>query len=148
MGDKEAKEKWAGIEAPVFDETAFTKPPPLDQATVAVVTTASLHHGDQDGLDAYGAGYSVLDGSRRDYVSGHYSPLLDLTGFAYDMNVVFPLDRLDELAADGVIGAVADRHLSYNGIQLDLSSIRLDSGPAGAKWLKEQGVDVVLLTPI
>ena len=148
MSDKMAKAQFAEIEPPVFEETAFTHPPSLDEATVALVTTASLHHGDQDGLDAYGAGYSVLDGSRRDYVSGHYSPVIDLTGFAYDMNVVFPLDRLDELATDGVIGAVADHHLSYNGIQLDLSSIRMDSGPAGAKWLKEQGVDVVLLTPI
>jgi len=148
VDDKKAKATWADVEAPVFEETAFAMPPSLAEATVAVVTTASLHHRDQEGLTAYGPGFQVLDGARRDYVSGHFSPTLDLTGFAYDMNTVFPLDRLDELAAQGVIGTVADHHLSYNGIQLDLSSIRLDSGPAGAKWLKERGVDVVLLTPI
>lgn len=148
MGDREAKAMWSGIDAPEFEEVAFTAPPALDQATVAVVTTASLHHPDQEEIEPFTAGYRVLDGSRRDYVSGHYSPTLDLTGFAYDMNTVFPLDRLDELAERGVIGAVSDSHLSYQGIQHDLSSLRLDSGPAGAKWLKEQGVDVVLLTPI
>jgi len=36
------------------------------------------------------------------------------------MNVVLPLDRLDELAADGTIGAVSDVHLSDAGNQLDL----------------------------
>ncbi len=148
MSDAKAKAKFANIEAPVFEATAFVRPPPLDQATVAVVTTAALHHPEQEDLGGYGPGFSVLDGSRRDYVSGHYSPTLDLTGFAFDMNTVFPLDRLDELAADGVIGAVSGNHLAYNGIQLDLSSIRLDSGPAGAKVLKDQGVEVVLLTPI
>jgi len=61
---------------------------------------------------------------------------------------VFPLDRLDELAANGVIGRVADQHLSYAGNQFDLSAVRLDSGPAGGRWLVEQGVDVVLLTPV
>jgi hypothetical protein len=61
---------------------------------------------------------------------------------------VFPLDRLDELASGGTIGAVASQHLSYAGNQFDLAGIRLDSGPAGGRWLREQGVDVVLLTPV
>jgi len=146
-GDKEAKARWATLDAPTFDEPAFTKPPPLDQATVAVVTTAALHHRDQDDFDTFAADYRVLEGSNRDYITGHWSPSVDMTGFAYDMNTIFPLDRLDELAEQGVIGAVSAKHLSYNGNQMDLSSLRLDSGPSGAKYLKEQGVGVVLLTP-
>ena len=43
--------------------------------------------------------YRVLDGSRRDYVVGHWSPNFDLTGVTVDLNVVFPIERLDELAA-------------------------------------------------
>lgn len=148
MADKDVKALTADIETPVFEHTAFSKPPPLDQATVALVTTASLHHSDQEDFTAGDTGYRVLDGSRRDYVTGHWSPNFDAVGFAYDMNTVFPLDRLDELAADGVIGAVSDKHLAYAGNQFDLSAIRMDSGPAGGKWLKEHGVDVVLLTPV
>ena len=131
-----------------FETTAFTTPVPLSEATVALVTTASLHHPDQDDFEVMDTGYRILDGSRRDYVTGHWSPNFDGAGFAYDMNTVFPLDRLDELAARGVIGKVADQHLAYAGNQFDLSAIRMDSGPAGAKWLREQGVDVVLLTPV
>jgi D-proline reductase (dithiol) PrdB len=81
-------------------------------------------------------------------MTGHWSPNFDAIGFAYDLNVVFPLDRLDELAAAGKIGAVAHDHLSYAGNQFDLSAVRYDSGPAGATLLRGYGVDVVLLTPV
>ncbi len=148
MADRDMKAMTDGIDTPVFETTAFTTPPPLADATVALVTTASLHHPDQDDFAGTDTGYRILDGARRDYVTGHWSPNFDAIGFGYDVNTVFPLDRLDELAADGVIGAVADQHLSYAGNQFDLSGVRLDSGPAGGRWLREQGVDVVLLTPV
>ncbi|MCP5025522.1 MAG: hypothetical protein GY929_04480 [Actinomycetia bacterium] len=148
MADRDVKAMTDDIETPVFDTTAFTKPPPLSEATVALVTTASLHHPDQDDFAPADTGYRILDGNRRDYMTGHWSPNFDAVGFAYDMNTVFPLDRLDELAEQGVIGQVAPQHLAYAGNQFDLSAVRMDSGPAGGKWLREQGVDVVLLTPV
>ncbi len=148
MADAQVKALTADIETPDFDQTAFTTPPPLSEATVAVVTTASLHHPDQEDFAANDTGYRVLDGARRDYQMGHWSPNFDAIGFAYDINTVIPLDRLDELAADGVIGKVSSQHLAYAGNQFDLSAVRMDSGPAGGAWLKEQGVDVVLLTPV
>ena len=148
MADHDLKAMTDNIETPVFETTAFTTPPPLAEATVAIVTTASLHHPDQDDFGPVDTGFRVLDGGRRDYVTGHWSPNFDAIGFAYDMNTVFPLDRLDELAERGVIGKVADQHLAYAGNQFDLAGVRMDSGPAGGKWLREQGVDVVLLTPV
>ena len=148
MADRDVKAMTADIDTPAFESTAFVTPPPLDRATVAIVTTASLHHADQDDFAPNDTGYRVLDGSRRDLMTGHWSPNFDTIGFAADMNVVFPLDRLDELAADGTIGRVARRHLSYAGNQFDLGAVRLDSGPAGARQLREDGVDVVLLTPV
>lgn len=148
MADSDLKALTADIETPVFERTAFTTPPPLAEATVAVVTTASLHHPGQDDFAPTDTGYRVLDGSRRDYQTGHWSPNFDASGFAVDVNVVLPLDRLDELAAQGTIGRVADQHLSYAGNQFDLSAVRLDSGPAGGRWLRQHGVDVVLLTPV
>lgn len=148
MADHDVKAMTADIDTPDFSETAFTTPVPLAEATVAVVTTAALHHPEQEDFSGNDAGYRVLDGTRRDYQLGHWSPNFDTIGFAYDMNVVMPLDRLDELAERGVIGKVADQHLAYAGNQFDLSAIQMDTGPAGAKWMKEQGIDVVLLTPV
>ncbi|MEM9560965.1 MAG: glycine/sarcosine/betaine reductase selenoprotein B family protein [Actinomycetota bacterium] len=148
MTDQHVKAMTADIETPEFETTAFTQPPPLSEATVAIVTSASLHHPDDEDFAPGDTGYRVLSADRRDYVMGHWSPNFDATGFAVDINTVFPIDRLDELVATGVIGEVADEHLAYAGNQFDLSAVRMDSGPAGGKRLKEAGVDVVLLTPV
>ena len=54
------------------------------------------------------------------------------------------------MAAEGKIGSVSDTHISFMGAQPDhtLETIRLDTGPAAAKVLLEEEVDVVLLTPV
>ena len=74
----------------------------------------------------------------------------DRSGLLADLNVAYPADRLDELAAQGVIGSVATNHLSFMGAQPDhtLTTMRLDTGPAAARQLLADGVDVVLLTPV
>ena len=148
MADSDIKALTADLDGVKFDETAFTVPVPLTEAKVAIVTSASLHHPDDEDFSPMDTGYRILRSEARDYVRGHWSPNFDATGFALDINTVFPIDRLDELAAQGVIGSVAEEHLAYAGNQFDLSAIRLDSGPSGAKFLKEQDVDVVLLPPV
>ncbi|MEM1335580.1 MAG: glycine/sarcosine/betaine reductase selenoprotein B family protein, partial [Actinomycetota bacterium] len=148
MADSDIKALTENLPAPDFDDTPFVTPVPLAEATVAVVTTASLHHPDQDDFVPMDASYRVLDGARSDYVMGHWSPNFDGVGFAADMNTVLPLDRLDELAAQGVIGHVAEHHLAYAGNQFDLATVTMDTGPAGATWLREQGVDIALFTPV
>lgn len=80
---------------------------------------------------------------------GHNSPNFDRTGLLADFNVVLPLDRLDEMAEAGVIGRVSPLHLAFLGSQDEtMSTIRMDSGPAAAAALHEEGVDVALLTPV
>jgi D-proline reductase (dithiol) PrdB len=149
MADRDVKALTAEIECPTFEQTAFTPlGKPLSEATVAIVTTASLHHPDQPDFAGGDTSYRVLDGSRRDWQLGHWSPNFDASGFAADPNVVFPIDRLNELAADGCIGAVSSTHLAYAGNQFELSTVRLDSGPSGAVFLRDAGVDVVILTPV
>jgi D-proline reductase (dithiol) PrdB len=72
----------------------------------------------------------------------HISINFDRTGFQKDRNVVFPLDRLNELAAEGVIGEVAPTHYSFMGatdpVQMEpharelagrLKNDRVDTGP-------------------
>ncbi|MEY4338538.1 MAG: putative D-proline reductase gamma subunit, partial [Actinomycetota bacterium] len=108
-----------------------------------------LHTPDDEGFTSTDTSYRFIDRSRRDLVLGHWSPNFDHTGIALDLNVVYPIDRLEELAARGVIGSVAERHLSFAGNQPDdVSTLRLDSGPAAAAALRHDGVDVVLLTPV
>jgi D-proline reductase (dithiol) PrdB len=122
---------------------------PLAEARVAIVTTAGLR---SDGDLYWKAGdesYHVLPGDGRNVVLAHMSPNFDRTGFVADLNV-FPIDRMAELADGGVIGSVASRHFSFMGGQPnhELATMRLDSGPAVARLLRADDVDVVLLTPV
>ena len=140
-----------GDEAPVpqFDELAWVDPKPLADSTVAIVTSAALHRAGDDGFRPGDTEYRVLPADARDLVLGHWSPNFDRSGIAIDLNVVYPIDRLDEMAADGTIGAVAPRHVSFAGNQPDdVATVRLDSGPRAAAELAADGVDVVLLTPV
>ena len=72
------------------------------------------------------------------------------TGYVLrDINVALPLDRLRELAAEGIIGSVADTHYSIMGYQgNDTSRLETESAPAIAEAMKSEEVDLALLAPV
>jgi D-proline reductase (dithiol) PrdB len=76
----------------------------------------------------------------------HVSTNFDRSGFQQDWNIAFPLDRLKELAAEGVIGSVADYHYSFMGAtepeKMEPVAHNL------AKLLKGDNVNAVFLVPI
>jgi D-proline reductase (dithiol) PrdB len=76
----------------------------------------------------------------------HISINFDRTGFQEDWNVAFPLDRLNELAADGVIGSVARTHYAFMGatdpVEMEPHAREL------AGRLKADRVDAVILSPV
>ena len=148
--DKEVRARVNDVPVYEFEQTPFTVPPELAKARVAIVTTAGLRTDGQAHWQPGDQSFSVFDHQARNLTLAHFSPNFDRSGFALDLNVVYPIDRLNELAARQVIGSVASKHISFMGAQLDhtLSTMRLDSGPAAARMLREDGVDVVLLTPV
>ncbi|MEE2781848.1 MAG: glycine/sarcosine/betaine reductase selenoprotein B family protein [Pseudomonadota bacterium] len=148
MTDTLIKTGASQVDCPQFEDPAFVTPKPLSEAKIAIVTSASLHHEDDDDFAPSDTGFRQLHRARRDIVVGHWSPNFDASGVAQDLNVVFPIDRLEELAAKGEIGSVSDVHLAVAGNQFDLAGIKMDGGPAGAALLNKHEVDVVLLTPV
>ena len=92
----------------------------------------------------------MLPAESRDLQLSHFSPNFDRAGLTQDLNTAYPADRLNELVDAGVIGSVATNHLSFMGAQMDatFSTIIQDTGPAAAQMLIDDGVDVVLLTPV
>lgn len=149
-GDATMREFGATSPVPEFDDPAFTPlGKPLSEARVAIVTSAALHRPDDARFTQGDTSYRSLDRADRDLVLGHWSPNFDRTGFQIDLNVVYPIDRLEELAEAGVIGEVAPRHYAFAGNQPDtVSELRLDTGPACAADMQADGVDVVILTPV
>lgn len=150
MSDTEMRALVDAIPVPAFDAPAFLSPLPLASATVAIVTTAGLL---APGQAPFGAGgdqsFRVIPSGQRDLALGHWSPNFDRVGLTADLNVAYPADRLVEMAEQGVIGAVAPNHLSFMGAQDEtMTTIRIDSGPAATRQLRDDGVDIALLTPV
>lgn len=147
--DQMMREFGANLPVPEFESTPWASPPPLEEATVAIVTSAALHRADQELFTPSDTGYRLLDRSDRDLILGHWSSNFDRTAFLLDINSVYPIDRLEELAANGTVGDVAPRHVAFSGNQPDtVSELRLDTGPAAAAELRADGVDVAILTPV
>jgi D-proline reductase (dithiol) PrdB len=137
-------------EIPEFKGQPWIAGPPLGHRRVAIVTTSGIHRTD-DVPYADGAAtndYRVIPGDVKagELVMSHLSSNYDRTGFQQDTNVVFPIDRLKELAADGVIGSVADFHYAFMGAGR-LSAIEPKARQV-AGLLKRDAVDAVLLTPV
>lgn len=133
---------------PEFAETPFVAGPPLRQRRVAIVTTSGLHvHGDRP-FQMGSADYRVIPGDTpADRLRmSHTSVNFDRSGFQEDVNVVFPLDRLREVAAEGGVGSISDFHYSFMGA----APIRALEPKARelAGLLKRDRVDAVLLTPV
>ena len=148
-GDVAMRELGASLPVPDFGPPSLVAPPLLSDATVAICTSAALYPPDGEAFTAADTSYRLIPRSERQLVLGHWSPNFDRTGVAIDLNVVYPIDRLHEMAEAGTIGAVAPRHVAFAGNQPDdVATIRHDSGPAAAAELVADGVDVVVLTPV
>ena len=148
MADQELRNAIAEMPFPDLGPAAFNRPPPLSEAVVAIVTTAGLMRPGEKSWEGGDSSFRVFDRAERDLIVGHVSSNFDRTGVAADRNVVYPIDRLEEMAGEGVIGGVSRQHVSFMGALGDLSTVLMDSGPAAAKMLKDGGVDVVVLTPV
>ena len=126
---------------------------PLAESAVAIVTTAGLHLRDDKPFNRDHPGgestYRVLPSNvnNADIVQSHFSIGFDRTAIYRDINVTYPVDRLRELAERGDIGKVAPNHYSFMGALRDCTVIAEQTGPEVAQRLKDEGVDLVLLTP-
>ncbi len=72
------------------------------------------------------------------------------TGYVLrDLNVALPLERLRELADEGVVGSVAETHYSIMGYQgNDTSQLEGESAPEIAESMRNEEVDLALLAPV
>jgi len=148
MNEKEQK-YLLSVPCPTYDTQPWVDGPPLSKRRVSIITTAGLHkRGDRPFTFDPGDLYRIIPGDieANDLVISHVSTNFDHSGFQQDWNVLFPIDRLNELAKDGTIGAVSDYHYSFMGAtdpaQMEPTAREL------AKILKKDKVDALLLLPV
>ena len=132
---------------PSIDTRAWRPGPPLPRRRVALVSSAGLRRRGDRPFTTSSLDYRVIPFEKRnETVQDHVSASHDRTGFNQDLNVVFPLDRLAELAAAGEIGSVADYHYSFMGAsdpeRMEPAARRL------AAALVADGVDAALFCPV
>ncbi len=136
------------VPCPSFTTRPFVGGPPLAERRIALVSSAALvRRGDAP--FAFGtAEVRTLpdDTPAADILMSHVSINFDRSGFQRDINTVHPVDRMRELAAEGVIGGVAQTHYTIMG----------SSDPAGmadgadqiAGQLRQERIDSILLSPV
>ena len=134
---------------PRFDGDPWVEGPPLSERRLAIVTTAGLQVRSDAPFPFSSAEYRVIPGDveAKDLVMSHTSVNFDRTGFQNDANVVFPIDRLRELEAEGVIGSLANYHYAFNGAYMDPADYK-EKAREVAALLKGDNVDAVLLVPV
>ncbi len=134
----------------INNDVPWTAPrAPVSESTLALVTTSGLHHRDDDPFVKYDQSYRVIDAgvSEGDLLQSQSSIGFDRGLRMRDINVVFPVDRLRELVADGTVGALAPRFYSLVGAQEDSERTAETIGRLIGPLLLEQGAELVLITP-
>jgi D-proline reductase (dithiol) PrdB len=131
--------------------TRVTKP--LSALKIALVTTAGIHHRHQKPFDMHDASgdptFRRIDTKtiEEDFRITH--DYYDHRDADKDLNIVFPVTRLKEMAAAGIIGSVAERHYSFMGhiTNSHIEELIEKSAPETAASFLHHHVDAVLLTP-
>jgi D-proline reductase (dithiol) PrdB len=132
-----------------FPTTPFVTGPPVSERRVSIITTAGLHRMDDPPFSMVDLSYRVLPNDIRgqDLAMTHSSVHFDRTGFREDVNVVFPIDRLHELAEEGLIESVARFHYSLMGAGWRPQMIESTARQL-AETLRDDGVNAVVLSPV
>jgi D-proline reductase (dithiol) PrdB len=137
-----------------FDDTPWTPfTGRIAQSRVALVTTGGVHLKTDAPFDMRDP---AGDPEFRQVPADAAAADLTITHDYYDhgdadkdINVVFPIERLRELAATGEIGSVNRRHFSFMGHILPphVHTLMNTTAPRVAHLLKQDNVDIAILTP-
>ena len=147
MRESDVPERLANLEVPTFESTPWADGPPLRERRLAIVSTAGLMQRGDRPFSFGAADYRIIDReSDEDVLMTHISTNYDRSGFLQDVNVVFPLERLQELAEREEIGSVARYHYSFMGAT-DPSRMEATARDL-ASVLAGDAVDLALLIPV
>ena len=119
----------------------------LKDMTIALVTAAGVHTKSDTRFDLAGdftfrKVFDTTPSSELMVSHGGY----DNGDVNKDINSMFPIDRLHELAKEGFIKAVAPVQVGFMGGGGDQDKFKNETGPEIAQLLKDEGVDAVLMT--
>jgi len=123
----------------------------LSKSTISIVTAGGVHLRDQEGFNI---GDELGDLTFREIPADVDSSHLMVTHHHYDhrdadqdINVVFPIDVLRDLEAEGIIGGIARKHIGYMGYTMQLKAMYEGTAREIANEIdKGSRADAVVLT--
>jgi D-proline reductase (dithiol) PrdB len=125
---------------------------PLNESTVALVTSAGLTQPGQPPVDGENieGDYTIrlLDIDTPVSELRIWHTHFDITAAQQDINMVYPIDRLKELAADRTIARVATPAVSFMGYFTNVFRMRDEVTSAIVAAVQETGADAALLVPV
>ena len=136
----------SNLDLPVVDEPDWTIPSQPQERRVSIVTTAAVSRRGDKPFSWLARDHRVFNKNDRDLVMTHVAVEFDRSAWQQDLNVIIPLDRLEEMANDGEIGSVADEHYSFMGAADPVTMEK--SAREVAVRMKQECVDTVFLIPI
>lgn len=132
------------LDLPIAFDTApwtpFTRS--LSEARIAVLTTGGIHLADQEPFNVDGDwSYREipLDTPLEDFRVAHTH--YDTNGVAEDVDSVFAIHRLQELADAGIVGEAHSPTFSFMGYIYDVAGLIEVTAPEVAQRLKDEEVD-------
>lgn len=118
---------------------------PLDQCTVALVTTGGLFVEGQRPFERGDATYRAIPRDVRKDRVHVWHPGYDTGPATKDVNCIFPVERFNELETEGIIGRLAETNYSFMGLIPNPDDLIHQTAPEVALRLKEAGVDAAFL---
>ena len=115
---------------------------------MAIVSSAALIRCGDKPFDFGSGEYRAVPASwpNDEILLSHVSINFDRAGFQRDINVAYPIDRLRELAEEGVIGGLAETHYTVMGSTDPAAMVGSADGIAAA--LLAEGCNAVVLAPV
>jgi len=124
---------------------------PIARSCVTLLTSGGISHCSMPGFDPDARNDHRLDEVADDADSADFQindSYYNHQDAEADLNCVFPLDRLRELASAGEIGRLAPRFWSgFMGRIYNRTKVIEESAPAFVEKLREDGVDILLAAP-
>jgi D-proline reductase (dithiol) PrdB len=146
---------WIGMETPrPIPWTPLSKP--LSDCTVAMLSSAGLALSTDKPFDQEGErqnpwwgdpSYRILPKNATPEEVRLYHMHVDPSYAEQDLNCLFPLQRLEEMEANGRIRRSSPRHYSMMGYILDPCELIEETTPKIIRNLREDLADVVILVP-
>lgn len=138
----------AGLAIATPETVPWVMPRALAESRVAIVTSAALHRRSEKPFAAGTPEFRDLPSALAadDLLMTHISINFDRIGFQRDINVVYPIDRLKDLAQEGVIGSVAATHYSVMG-STDPATMAATADGMTERF-RQEGVNAVVFCPV